>query len=186
MLHLAPENHLRFLPAHTPNAQQDLRWVNHIAYVDTERREHAVSVLECLETAPDEHGQPHTTRFKWITNFTVTAKHVTALANEGGRLRWKIENEGFNTQKNGGFELEHRYSHHPTASKIFYFLLQLAHDLLQLTEKGSLFWKTFPAGVGSSQNVAARLLEAWRNVRLSPAEWDRCLNARFQIRFDTS
>jgi hypothetical protein len=186
LLRLAPENHLRFLPADTPNVQQDLRWVNDIAYGDTERREHTVSVLECLETAPDEQGQLQTTRFKWITNFTVTAKHVTILANEGGRLRWKIENEGFNTQKNGGFELEHCYSHNPTASKIFYFLLQLAHDLLQLTEKGSWFWKTFPAGVGSSQNIAKRLWEAWRNVRLSPAEWDRCLHARYQIRFDTS
>ena len=166
--------------------QQDFRWVNEITYVDTERREHTVSVLECLETAPDQDGQPQTTRFKWVTNFTVTAKRVTTLANEGGRLRWKIENEGFNVQKNGGFELEHVYSHDPTASKIFYFLLQIAHTLLQLVEHGSLFRKVFPAGVGSSKNIASRLLEAWRNVRLSLAEWEHCLTAQFQIRLDTS
>ena len=29
------------------------------------------------------------------------------ISNHGGRLRWKIENEGFNVQKNGGFGLEH-------------------------------------------------------------------------------
>jgi hypothetical protein len=190
LLHLAPENHLRSLCVPAPSTdrmiQQDLRWVNQIAYVDTERREHTVSVLECLETTRDEDGQPQTTRFKWVTNFTVTAKRVTTLANEGGRLRWKIENEGFNVQKNGGFELEHVYSQDPTASKIFYFLLQMAHTLLQLVEHGSLFRKVFPAGVGSSKNIAVRLLEAWRNVRLSLAEWEHCLTARFQIRLDTS
>jgi len=94
--------------------------------------------------------------------------------------------EGFNVQKNGGFELEHVYSQDPTASKIFYFLLQMAHTLLQLVEHGSLFRKVFPAGVGSSKNIALRLLEAWRNVRLSLAEWEHCLTARIQIRFDTS
>lgn len=188
LMRLAPENHLRVLrgPASSPEAQQDFRWVNQIGYVDSERREHTVSVLECLETTPDLAGPPTTTRFKWVTNFTVTANRVTTLANEGGRLRWKIENEGFNIQKNGGFDLEHVYSHNPTASKIFYFLLQIAHTLLQLVEHGSLFRKAFPAGVGSSKNIAARLLEAWRNVRLSPAEWAHCLTARLQIRFDTS
>jgi hypothetical protein len=185
---LVPENHLRFLPAPSPDqvVQQDLRWVNKIAYVDTKRREHTVSVLECLETTRDEGGQPKTTRFKWVTNFTVTTQRVTTLANEGGRLRWKIENEGFNVQKNGGFELEHVYSHNPTASKIFYLLLQMAHTLLQLIEHGSLFRKVFPAGVGSSKNITLRLLEAWRNVRLNLAEWEHCLTARIQIRFDTS
>jgi len=39
------------------------------------------------------------------------------------RLRWKIENEGFNVQKNlGGFNLEHPYSQDPNASKVFYLL----------------------------------------------------------------
>lgn len=32
------------------------------------------------------------------------------LTADGGRLRWKIENEGFNIQKNLGYELEHKYS----------------------------------------------------------------------------
>jgi hypothetical protein len=92
----------------------------------------------------------------------------TLLANEGGRLRWKIENEGFNVQKNGGYALEHAFTKNPTASKVFYYLLQVAHTIFQLVEKGSLFRQAFPAGVGSAQNIAFRLLEAWRNLRLQP------------------
>ena len=116
----------------------------------------------------------------------MTDRKVITLANEGGRLRWKIENEGFNTQKNGGFALEHAYSKDPVASKVFYFLLQAAHLLFQLIEKGSLFRQAFPAGVGSAKNIAFRLLEAWRNLRLTLEQIQHMLTVSVQIRFDTS
>ena len=108
--------------------------------------------------------------------------NVTELANEGGRLRWKIENEGFNVQKNGGYALEHVYTHHPVSAKVFYLLLQIAHTVAQLIAYGSLFRKAFPAGVGSAKNIAWRLLEAWRNVRLSTTQIQHMLNSRVQIR----
>ena len=108
---------------------------------------------------------------------------VTTLANEGGRIRWKIENEGFNVQKNGGFNLEHAYTRDPVASKVFYFLLQIAHLIAQLIEKDSLFREAFPAGVGSVKNIAFRLLEAWRNLRVSTEQIHQMLSVRRQIRF---
>jgi hypothetical protein len=37
-------------------------------------------------------------------------QNVVALGNRGGRCRWKIENKGFNLQKNNGFNLEHACS----------------------------------------------------------------------------
>jgi len=131
-------------------------------------------------------GQRKTSRFKWITNFTVTAQQVTTLANEGGRIRWKIENEGFNVQKNGGFALEHAYTTDPTASKVFYFLLQIAHLLAQLLEKGSLLRQACPKGLGSAKNLAFHLLEAWRNLRLSTDKVQQMLAFRPRIQFDTS
>jgi len=157
--------------------------VTEIAYVDTEGVEHVVAVIECLETKPDTHKTRHTSRFKWVTNFNVTATKVVALANQEGRPRWKIENEGFNVQKNGGYTLEHRYSEDPTAGKIFYLLLQVAHPLAQLIERGSLFRRAFPTGVGSAKNIAIRLLEAWRNLRLDPTALQRMLATRVQVRF---
>ncbi|MEA3341931.1 MAG: hypothetical protein U9R15_18365, partial [Chloroflexota bacterium] len=164
--------------------RQDYRWINDIAYVDSKDAQHTVAVLECLENKPAADGPSQTTRFKWITNFTVKSTQVIALANEGGRIRWKIENEGFNVQKNGGYGLEHAYTRDATASKVFYLLLQMAHLLAQLIEKGSLFRKAFPAGVGSAQNIARRLLEAWRNCRLTDVQLQHLLAARVQIRFE--
>ena len=180
---LEPRQHVRFETGVQFEIQQDLRWVNDIAYVDSDNHEHSVSVIQCMETKPTKELQVQTTRFKWVTNFKVTPNNVVALANQGGRLRWKIENEGFNVQKNGGYALEHRYTEDPVASKIFYLLLQIAHLLAQLIARGSLFRRAFPKGVGSAQNIAFRLLEAWRNLRLQPRVIQSMLDTRIQIRF---
>lgn len=175
--------HVRFETGVQFEIKQDLRWVNDIAYVDSDNTQHTVAVIQCLETKPVKAQQAKTVRFKWVTNFKVTADNVIALANQGGRLRWKIENEGFNVQKNGGYALEHRYTENPVASKIFYLLLQIAHLLAQLIERGSLFRRAFPKGVGSAKNIAFRLLEAWRNLRLLPLAVQSMLDTHIQIRF---
>ena len=185
LLPLTPENHLTFLTGPQGKTRQEYRWINDISYTDSEKKKHTVGVLECVESKPDpkQPSQTKTTCFRWITNFTLKDKQIIELANQGGRIRWKIENEGFNVQKNGGFDLEHAYTTNPVASKIFYLLLQIAHLLAQLIEKGSLFRQAFPAGVGSAKNIAFRLLEAWRNLRLSTYRIQEMLDARLQIRF---
>ena len=53
-------------------------------------------------------------------------------------------------------------------------------------EKGSLFRKAFPKGVGSLKNIADLLLEAWRNLRLDDQEFISLYSGKFQIRFDSS
>ena len=59
----------------------------------------------------------------------------------------------------------------------------MAHIIAQLIEMGSLFRQAFPSGVGSAKNIAFRLLEAWRNLRLCPTLLQPMLNTRLQIRF---
>lgn len=161
---------------------QRFRWVNDIEYLDTERRHHHLHVVECLQAKPDENGEPKTTRFKWISAFPLTEDHVIELCNQGGRLRWKIENEGFNVQKNGGYHLEHAYTNNDTGIKVYYFLLQIACILAQLVEKGDLLRHLFHKGFGSAKNFAFRLLEATRNASFTPQDYRALLEARIQIR----
>lgn len=182
LLALFPENHIRIRPPHQYKTAQDFVWVNDIEYVDSQNDEHTVTVIRCLETKPDSQRELKTTRFKWITNFSVKTTNVIELSSKGGRLRWLIENEGFNVQKNGGFALEHAYTHHPVSAKVFYLLLQLAHTLAQLIERGNLLRHAFPAGVGSAKNLAWHLLEAWRNARLTAHQIQLLLTRRVQIR----
>lgn len=65
-----------------------------------------VHVLEFWEIHPDRKVQ----YFSWITDFVLTPENVWDIM-RGGRARWKIENETFNTLKNQGYHLEHNYGH---------------------------------------------------------------------------
>lgn len=183
---LQPENRLAWRTGKEAQIKQVFRWVDDIAYVDSLKKEHTLSVIECLETKLDKEEQKKTTKFKWVTNCHVSCKNVATLSNDGGRMRWKIENEGFNIQKKGGYELEHAYTNNPTSAKVFYLLLQIAHLLAQLLYKANLLKRDFPRGFGSAKNLAFRLLEAWRNARMTKADITASLQKRFQIRFDSS
>ena len=65
-----------------------------------------VNVLDYMET--DKKGQRHT--WCWVTDITLNEETVP-LVMKGGRSRWRIENETFNTLKNHGYHLEHNYGH---------------------------------------------------------------------------
>lgn len=71
----------------------------------------------------------------YITDLNITDKNIqeTILL---GRKRWKIENEGFNIQKNGTFDIGHLYSKNATAIKVHYLMIQIAHIIRQLVENG--------------------------------------------------
>jgi hypothetical protein len=74
-----------------------------------------------------------------LTNLTVTARTVRTLSHTG-RLRWTIENEGFNTQKHLGYGLEHNYARVSwQAAKNDYQCLQIGHLLNQLTILSTTF-----------------------------------------------
>lgn len=115
-----------------------------------------------------------------MTNLEINSSNFEEIA-KGGRLRWKIENEGFNMQKNGGYRLEHAYSLNPNAIKNFYFLLQIAHILNQLMEKGSLLKNKLLKVFGSIKNFSAALLKAFTSqvFHFDPT----VLGRRIQIRF---
>jgi hypothetical protein len=81
-----------------------------------------VNVLEYWEIHPDEKVQ----HFSWITDFLLTPENVWDIM-RGGRARWKIENETFNTLKNQGYHLEHNYGHgEQNLSVVLALLMMLA------------------------------------------------------------
>lgn len=69
---------------------------------DIEYGKHCYSWIECNELKVNvNEGKSTNQRFVYITNIPQSAENIVASA-DYGRLRWKIENEGFNTQKNLG------------------------------------------------------------------------------------
>ena len=92
---------------------------------------------------------------------------MVQLANHGGRKRWTIENQGFNNQKNQGYELEHVYSENNNAAKNYYFILQIAHALLQLLTHG-LVAAAFKSTIGTMKNFFVRFADSLRHERIPP------------------
>jgi hypothetical protein len=103
---------------------------------DIEYDNHFYSWVECNEAVLNVADNTSSCqRFVYITNIPQTKDNVVATA-DSGRLRWKIENEGFNTQKNLGYDLEHKYSRtsYP-AMQNYYQVLQIAHMINQMVER---------------------------------------------------
>jgi hypothetical protein len=168
---------------------QQFRWVSHLDYQDSDGRRWKLNALECTETTTD--GPRH--YFAWLTDLPVVHKTVEEIAQQGGRYRWKVENEGFNRQKNSGLNLEHVYSIDPENWKAYYLLLQIAFVLTQLSERGNLlrrlalesgrpFWQLF----GSLKNVARRLLDSIRFVVWEAWWFDPAVARKLRIELDSS
>lgn len=72
--------------------------------------------------------------FSWVTNITVTEANVYELS-RGGRARWKVENETFNTLKNQGYNFEHNYGHgHQHLGHVLAILMFLAFFIDQVQQ----------------------------------------------------
>ena len=84
-----------------------------------------VNFLEYMQTDP----KGKETLFSWVTNIKITQINVFALT-KGGRSRWKIENETFNTLKNLGYNFEHNYGHGKKYLSTIFCLLMLLSFLI--------------------------------------------------------
>ena len=71
--------------------------------------------------------------FQWLTSIRITSRNAEKLA-EAGRKRWKIENEGFNRQKNWQGDITHACSWDINAMKNHYLMTQIADMVKQLYE----------------------------------------------------
>ena len=78
-------------------------------------------------------------RFVYITNITITKDNARLIC-QTGRLRWKIEKQGFDQQKNHGYKICHKYCRKSyTGLKNYYQCCQIAHMINQLLELSKNF-----------------------------------------------
>lgn len=177
LLPLQPQNRLRrTCQKEGRTLKQALQWVNSIEYEG-----HSLDLLEQIETDGNKIS-----RFKWLTDLSITQANCLALADEGGRCRWKIENQGFNIQKRGEFALEHAYSLHPMVWKLFYLLLQIVHNWEQCVLYSEAFAQFKPAQGRTRRGLFERLRAIFV---LSLLDWpgiEAAIAVPCQIRWDTS
>jgi len=105
------------------------RFINGIS-LNKSNEDVKVNLLEYRQT--DAKGKE--TNFSWVTNIELSVTNVMKIA-RGGRARWKIENETFNTLKNLGYNFDHNYGHGKKyLSTIMGMLMMLAFLIDQLQE----------------------------------------------------
>ncbi|MBI5447933.1 MAG: hypothetical protein HY939_04320 [Gammaproteobacteria bacterium] len=94
----------------------------------------------------------------WVTDIEITHKNAAILA-RGGRCRWKLENECFNTLKNQGYAIDHSYGHGDKNLCFNFYLLTLIafsfHQVYELTDK---VYQACRQHFGSKKHL-------WENVR---------------------
>ena len=124
--------------------EHSYRFINNIPY-----KTHTLHFVE-LDITWKQHVSaektthtPEKERFVHITDIPITKIDYWKIS-EYGRLRWTIENEGFNAQKNQGYGLSHKFSRvSHVATCNYYQCLQIAHMIDQLAYLAEHVRKTY-------------------------------------------
>jgi hypothetical protein len=131
-----------------------------------------INFLDYVET--DKKGGKQ--RFTWVTDIKITKNNIYQIM-RGGRARWKIENETFNTLKNQGYHFEHNFGHGKrNLSTVFAMLMMLAFLVDQVQEFCDA---PFQEALKKLKGKRSRL---WRSIRnyfflVKVSSWENIWNA---------
>jgi hypothetical protein len=120
-----------------------------------------VNFLECWEW--DQDTMQH---FSWVTDLRVNKGTVYQLM-RGGRARWRIENETFNTLKNQGYHFEHNYGHgYQHLSVVFAVLMLLAFLVDQVQQLCCPLFQAVWAKLGSKRRLWEKMRALFHDYAL--------------------
>jgi hypothetical protein len=109
-------------------------------------------------------------RFSWVTDLNITSENARHLV-RGGRSRWKIENETFNTLKSQGYHFEHNFGHgEQNLSTVFAMLMMLAFLLDQTQELCCPLFRAVHKKLVSRRSLWDHLRSHFRHCRLDSME----------------
>lgn len=131
-------------------------YANHVEEVAGKKE--IMNVFEYEYEKKDKKGKKHVACFRWISSLEITEKNLEEMI-KAARGRWKIENEGFNNQKNGIYQIEHLNSRNSNAMKNHYLLTQISDILMQLYLAWNPYIKKLKQTV---KNTSSGLLESFR------------------------
>src|SRR5881628_602017 len=135
------------------------RFVNDMP-LNGSRTDVRVNFIEYWEVSQDQ-----VQHFSWVTDLRVSKRNVYPLM-RGGRARWKIENETFNTLKNQGYNFEHNYGHGAQhLSVVFAMLMMLAFLVDQTQQLCCALFRAVWAKLGSKRLLWERMRALFYDYR---------------------
>jgi len=121
-----------------------------------------VDFLEYKEYDAQGNCRKH---FTWITDLHITCRTAWLFA-RGGRARWRIENETFNTLKNQEYHFEHNYGHgQQNLSVVFAMLMMLAFLVDQTQQLCCPLFRAAWEKLGSKRALWDNLRSHFRHFR---------------------
>ena len=125
--------------------------------LNQDNRDVKINFLQYTEM--DEAGKP-IRKWTWVVEVKLTKANVRRVM-RGGRARWRIENETFNTLKNQGYHFEHNYGHGYKNLCVVLALLMMAAFLIdQVQQRCNKLFEKARVKVGSK----SALWEAIRHL----------------------
>jgi hypothetical protein len=157
------------------------RWVKDIDY-----QKRTLNWVECIQTQTHiSTGEQTKTRFVYITNVDVKGENIIRFV-EHARSRWNIE-DSFNTQKNRGYQLHHKFNRtNFVAIKNWHSLRLLAHLINQLIQESSQF-KELLVGKETIKNLWEIFRAFFLMVEIEPEVMEQVcniVNTRMQVRLE--
>lgn len=146
------------------------RYINQVQ-MNNSHPDFKTNFIEYWET--DKNGKQQ--HFSWVTDILITYENIHQIM-RGGRARWRIENNTFNTLKNQGYHFSHNYGHgYKNLSTVFGMLIMLAFFVDQVQELSCFLFKKARAKFKSRTSL-------WEHMRAlfchySILSWDDLFNA---------
>ena len=144
---------------------------NYFLLKDYHYNKYTFNIIRYIEKTPNKKDKI----FTYITNLITNDNNIKKIT-KLGRQRWKIENQGFNIQKNNIFDITHMCSLNYNAMKAHYLFTQFAHTIRQLLDLGSSFVIPFQ---GKIKEISFAILNELISNTVNLIE-----NKNFQLRFD--
>jgi hypothetical protein len=93
----------------------------------------------------------------WVTDFILSKNNAYTIM-RGGRARWKIENETFNTLKNQGYHLEHNFGlGKKHLAEVFTMLMMLAFLVDQTQQLCCALFQALLAKLGNKKTLWGKI-----------------------------
>lgn len=158
--------------AHEDDRMQTLSWQEgdvfyeicfvHQLSLNASNQDLQVNFLEYSEFDADGTRRRH---FSWVTDLRITRNNAKHLV-RGGRSRWKIENETFNTLKNQGYHFEHNFGHgQQHLCTVFAMLMMLAFLVDQTQQLCCPLFRATWKKVGSKRSLWEKLRSHFYHFR---------------------
>lgn len=129
---------------HSKQINQEIQWI-----AQEEFSGHTHNWIQIREKQTNTKEKTSYCKLVYLTNLEVNSDTAIDVCNNG-RLRWKIEKQGFDQQKNHGYNISHKFCRKSyKGMKNFYQCCQIAHIINQLVEKR----KDFPDFIPGKKTV---------------------------------